>query len=60
MAAEIEEHRPDAYIELVGEEDRLGMFDVVADGRHLWSKYQQGGFPEPAAIISMLPEAPTS
>lgn len=59
MAAAIEERRPDVYIELVGEEDAPGTFDVVADGQPLWSKHDTGGFPEHEVILTMLPPPKT-
>ena len=60
MAAEIEKARPDCAVETTGEDDKLGMFLVVADGQQLWSKHETGTFPEPAALIDMLPKPPTS
>lgn len=60
MAAEIREQRPNADVELIGEEDQLGMFHVVADGRELWSKHKEGKFPEPGAIVAQLPAAPAT
>lgn len=55
MAAAIETARPDAAIELHGEEDEPGMFDVVADGQSLWSKHETGTFPEHDEIVKKLP-----
>lgn len=60
MAAEIRKQRPQANVEIVGESDQLGMFNVVANGRPLWNKHQMGGFPEPEAIIAQVPRAPAS
>jgi len=49
-------------VELQGEDDKLGMFNVVADGRELWDKHKTGEFPDPATIVAGLPpaEAPRS
>ena len=58
MAAEIRQARPDATVEATGESDQLGMFKVEANGEVLWDKYETGTFPEAAAIIGKLPEAP--
>jgi len=55
LAAEIESKRPDAAIELHGEEDKPGTFDVVADGTSLWSKHETGHFPEHAKILELMP-----
>lgn len=55
MAAAIEQQRPDVYIELVGEEDAPGTFDVLADGMMLWSKHETGEMPEHDAVLKMLP-----
>ena len=60
MAAEIRKARPATEVELLGESDRLGMFDVKAGEAQLWSKYETGSFPEPDQIVSQLPNAPTS
>jgi predicted Rdx family selenoprotein len=57
LAAEIKRARPGADVELVGEYDQLGMFSVVADGRELWNKHEMGGFPEPGAIVALLPSS---
>jgi predicted Rdx family selenoprotein len=32
-----------------------GQFDVVADGRMLFSKHSEGRFPEEAEILARLP-----
>ncbi|MCH9684005.1 MAG: Rdx family protein [Deltaproteobacteria bacterium] len=55
MAAEIERQRPDAQIQLVGEEDAPGTFNVFAAGKQLWSKHETGKFPEPNDIVAMIP-----
>ena len=31
-----------------------GIFDVVADGKMIFSKYEQSRFPEPAEVIDAL------
>jgi selenoprotein W-related protein len=31
-----------------------GVFDVEADGRRVWSKHENGRFPEPAEILEAL------
>ncbi len=64
MAAEIESARPDAAIELHGEDDAPGTFNVVADGTQLWSKHETGSFPEPGVVVGLMPppneKAPSS
>lgn len=60
MAAEIRSKRPNAKVETHGESDKLGMFDVVADGRKLWSKHETGEFPKPEAIVAQIPEPPAA
>lgn len=55
LAAAIEAERPDADIELVGEHDEPGTFNVFVDGKQLWNKNESGGFPEHAELISRLP-----
>jgi selT/selW/selH-like putative selenoprotein len=34
-----------------------GVFDVVADGRLIYSKHREGRFPDPAAIVQSLRKA---
>ncbi len=34
-----------------------GVFDVVVDGRLVFSKKQVGRFPEPGEVLGMLPAA---
>ncbi len=60
MAAKIREARPNAKVELHGEEDKPGTFDVVANSKELWSKHETGKFPEPEEIIAKLPGAAAS
>ena len=31
-----------------------GIFDVMADGKMIFSKYEQSRFPEPAEVIDVL------
>jgi selenoprotein W-related protein len=33
-----------------------GIFDVVADGKKVFSKHETGRFPEPDEIVAMLRE----
>lgn len=55
LAAAIEAARPDADIELVGEHDDPGTFNVFVDDKQLWNKHERGGFPEHAELIGRLP-----
>ncbi len=31
-----------------------GVFDVVADGRKVYSKHETGRFPEPGEVVALL------
>jgi len=34
---------------------KVGQFDVIADGKLLFSKHQEGRFPEASEVLSQLP-----
>lgn len=51
MAAELKE-LTGAEATLIRESD--GIFDVVVDGRKIFSKHEQGRFPEPGEIAGKL------
>ncbi len=35
-----------------------GIFDVVLDGKTLFSKHETGRFPEPGEVLGLIPAAP--
>ena len=35
-----------------------GIFEVVLDGRTLFSKHETGRFPEPGEVLGLIPAAP--
>jgi predicted Rdx family selenoprotein len=34
---------------------KVGQFDVIADGKVLFSKHQEGRFPDEGEVLSQLP-----
>jgi hypothetical protein len=34
------------------------VFDVVVDGKKLFSKHETGRFPEPGEVLGLIPAAP--
>ena len=38
-------------------EGARSQFDIVVDGRTVFSKEQQGRFPEPAEVLALVPPA---
>lgn len=51
LAAELNQAGYDATIE----EGSKGQYDVLADGKVLFSKQQEGRFPEGAEVLELLP-----
>ena len=53
--AEIRKQRPDVEVRLV--KGSGGQFEVTVDGRPIFSKKQQGRFPETREILESIPVA---
>ena len=52
MAAELREHVPGVEVQLIPGSG--GVFEIVADGRLVFSKKQTGRHAEPGEVVSLL------
>jgi selT/selW/selH-like putative selenoprotein len=52
LKAQIEKKFPDVAVSLI--EGGRGIFDIKADGKLIYSKYQTGQFPDHDEILQML------
>ena len=54
MSKEIKELQPDAYIEGNKNNPRTGSFEIIIDGKLVYSKFETHAFPSKAEIKELI------